>query len=75
MTPRQVRVLELVADGCANKEIAARLGISEPGVRKHLERLFRRYRVTNRAALVHAAVQWGDLTIAPRGSSKRTREH
>jgi len=66
LTPRQRRVLELVGDGCANKEIAARLGISEPGVRKHLESLFRRYRVTNRTALVRAAVQSGDLTIGPR---------
>jgi DNA-binding NarL/FixJ family response regulator len=60
-TPRQCQVLELVASGSANKEIARMLKISEAGVRKHLEVLFRRYSVSNRASLVRAAIASGDL--------------
>jgi DNA-binding NarL/FixJ family response regulator len=36
LTPREVEVLILVADGLANKEIARRLGISENTVKFHL---------------------------------------
>ena len=52
---RKRQVMELVADGYATKQIAARLGISSAAVDKHLRQLFRRYGVPNRAALVGAA--------------------
>ena len=45
ITPRQRRVLYLLAEGCLNKEIAALTGISEGGVKKHLENLRARYGV------------------------------
>ncbi len=54
-TLRKREILELVAAGCATKEIALRLGISTAAVDKHLRQLFRRYAVPNRAALVCAA--------------------
>lgn len=63
ITRRQRQVLELVAEGCPNKQIAAQLHISEPGVRKHLETLFRRFGATNRTALVRAAVRSGELEL------------
>ena len=63
LTPRQSQVVRLVSEGCADKEIAASLGISEAGVRKHLEAVFRKYSVANRTALVRAAVQAGDLEL------------
>lgn len=61
MTARQRRVVELIADGLENKEIAPRVGISEAGVRKHVEALFRHYGVVNRASLVRAAIKAGDV--------------
>ena len=54
-TRRKRQVLELVAEGYATKQIAAKLGISTAAVDKHLRQLFRRYAVPNRAALVSAA--------------------
>lgn len=68
LTARKRQVLELVATGCANKEIAAQLGITSWGVEKHLRHLFRQYGVPNRAALVHAASRRGHLAgIAGQG--------
>ncbi len=51
----------LVAVGCPNKEIAQRLGISQPGVKKHLESLGRRYGATNRMEIVRTAMERGDI--------------
>lgn len=61
VTPRQKEVLVLVAVGCPNKEIAERLGISQPGVKKHLESLGRRYAATNRMQIVRSAMERGDI--------------
>ncbi len=61
-TARKREVLALVAAGCANKEIAARLGVTSWAVEKHLRQLFRRYGVPNRAALVRVALRSGHVT-------------
>jgi DNA-binding NarL/FixJ family response regulator len=48
LTARERTVLELVATGCANKEIARRLEISERTVKTHLTRVFRSIGVFDR---------------------------
>jgi len=52
LTQRQVEVLQLLSTGLTNREIAARLFISEAGVKFHLASLFRHFGVDNRLALV-----------------------
>ena len=47
-TARELEVLELVADGFSNKQIARRLGISEGTVKSHLGSAFRRIGATRR---------------------------
>lgn len=59
LTPRQLEVLELVARGKTNKEIAAALGRSEGTVEVHVTNLLRKYGASNRAGLV--ALFWGEL--------------
>ena len=56
LTPRQLEVLELVARGHSNREIAPLLRISENGVKAHIARLLLKFGVPNRAALVRAAL-------------------
>lgn len=51
LTPRQMQVLSLVADGLLDKEISASLRISERTVRFHLTELFRIVGARNRAQL------------------------
>ena len=52
---RELHVLNQVADGLSNKQIARRLGISEKTVRNHLSRVFNKLGATNRTeAVVHA---------------------
>jgi len=55
LTLRQVELLRLVAIGFTNSQIARRLSIAEPTVRKHLEHVFERLQVTSRTAAVTRA--------------------
>lgn len=68
LTDRQSAILELVAAGKGNKEIAFELGISEQAVKEHVSRLLQRFAVTNRAALGDAAATMrfvGTFSIDP----------
>ncbi len=50
MSPREVEVLRLVAQGLANKQIGRALGISERTVKAHLGRVFRQIGVADRTS-------------------------
>jgi DNA-binding NarL/FixJ family response regulator len=49
LTERERAVLELVADGRANAEIARELGLTVKTVRNYLSRIFAKLRVAHRA--------------------------
>jgi DNA-binding NarL/FixJ family response regulator len=56
LTPREREVLALLAEGLANKAIAARLGISEHTAKFHVNAILGKLGVESRAeAIVHAA--------------------
>ena len=55
VTARQSEILDRIASGLPDKEIARQLGISQRTVRTHLERLFSAHGLHDRAA---AAVFW-----------------
>ena len=50
LSPRELQVLRLVAEGRANKQIARELGISERTVKAHLGRVFRQIGVADRTS-------------------------
>jgi len=55
LTPRERAVLEAIADGLDNAEIANTLGLSEKTVRNHVTRVFDKIRVQHRyQAIVRA---------------------
>ena len=55
LTERQWDLLRLVAAGYTNSQAARRLGVSEATVRKHLENIYSRLRVSSRTAAVTSA--------------------
>jgi DNA-binding NarL/FixJ family response regulator len=59
LTAREVEVLQLIAEGLANKEIAARLFVSEATVKSHINRLFAKTGITHRAQAVQYAYEHG----------------
>lgn len=59
ITPREVEVLCLVARGASNKEIAAKLVISEKTARNHVERIYAKIGVSNRIGASMYALDHG----------------
>lgn len=57
LTPRELDVLALVAEGCTNQQIAEALVVSPHTVRRHLQNVFRKLGVPSRAAATAFALQ------------------
>ncbi len=62
LSEREMEILATVAKGATNKEIAARLFISEATVKTHLLHVYDKLGVKDRAAAVGAAYERGLLT-------------
>lgn len=59
LTARQMQVLELIAQGLSNKQIAYEMGVSEATVKLHINALLRAIRATNRTQAVINAQKMG----------------
>jgi DNA-binding CsgD family transcriptional regulator len=57
LTAREVEVLKLVASGKRNRAIAAKLGISEKTVARHISNIFNKLDISSRAAATAFAYQ------------------
>jgi DNA-binding NarL/FixJ family response regulator len=64
LTPRELEVLQLVASGSSNGEIAQSLWITEQTVKFHLSNVYRKLEVANRTEASHYAYVNG-LVAAP----------
>ena len=77
LTPREREVLALVADGCANKEIARQCSVSEETVKHHLTRIFGKVGASNRTELAMLATRNGldtqDAALRPTGPRELAR--
>jgi DNA-binding NarL/FixJ family response regulator len=58
VTRREKEVLELIAEGCTNAEIAQRLFVSVSTIDTHRKNLLEKFNVRNTASLVKMAMQW-----------------
>ena len=59
LTPREAEVLSLVAEGLSNREIASTLVVSEATVKTHINHVFAKIGVRDRAQAVHYAYTHG----------------
>jgi DNA-binding CsgD family transcriptional regulator len=73
LSPREIEIVRLVAEGHPNKVIAAVLEISSWTVCTHVRRIFAKLGVTSRAAMVARATEFGgpiDVALASPSSRK-----
>ncbi|MFC1997224.1 LuxR C-terminal-related transcriptional regulator [Chloroflexota bacterium] len=63
LTPRETEILEQLAQGLANKQIALELGISEHTVKFHVSSIYAKLGVTNRMEAVRMGLQLGLITL------------
>ena len=61
LTPRQLQLVRLVAEGLTNKEIAANLNLSQFTVKNHLRRVMRQVEAASRHDAVDALRASGQL--------------
>lgn len=59
LSPREVQVLQLVAEGSANKQIADALGISIKTVEKHRDHVMQKLDIHETAGLTRYAIKTG----------------
>lgn len=61
LTPRELQILELIASGLSNKEIAAQIYVSENTVKTHSSRLFEKLNARRRTQAVQLGKELGIL--------------
>ena len=59
ITPRELEILTLIAEGLSNREIAERLFVSEHTVKSHSSRLFEKLEVSRRTQAVQRGKEHG----------------
>ncbi len=63
LTPRETEVLQLLAQGLANKQIALELEISEHTVKFHISSIYSKLGTTNRTEAVRVGLQQGIILL------------
>jgi DNA-binding NarL/FixJ family response regulator len=63
LSDREVQIIELVAAGLTNQEIAQQLEISKRTVDNHISNILTKTSTDNRVALVRWALQWGKVCL------------
>lgn len=58
ITPRELEILQLMAEGLSNKEIAARVFVSENTVKTHSSRVFDKLGARRRTQAVQLGKEW-----------------
>lgn len=66
LTPREIEILQHVAEGLANKEIAHKLSISERTVKNHLSNIMEKLHVNSRTQAAVYALRSGLVPPPPR---------
>lgn len=63
LSARELEVLQLMAEGLRNKEIAAKLSIAEPTVKIHVQKIFSKLNVIDRTQAVVTAAHRGIIHL------------
>ena len=73
LSPRETQILELVAAGLSNKEIAADLGVTPPTVKNHVTSILRKLDVSSRTHAVTVGLRMGWIVNPTLGQGSRAQ--
>jgi len=65
LTPKELQILTLIAEGNSNKQIATILGISDQTIKNHVSAILRKINANYRAHAVYIAIRDGLISIEP----------
>ena len=68
LSQRELKVLQLAADGLSNKEIAAELVISDKTVKNHIANIFSKLQVNDRTQAILYALRKGLISMSQEGT-------
>ena len=63
LSERELQIIDLVATGLTNQEIAEKLEISKRTVDNHISNILTKTATDNRVALVRWALKWGKVCL------------
>jgi two-component system, NarL family, response regulator YdfI len=63
LTPREIEILRMIAEGLGNKEIASKLRISDHTVKFHISSIFAKLGASNRAEAVTLGIRLGLIMV------------
>lgn len=64
LTPRELQILQMLADGCSPSDVAERLVISPKTVRNHLTNVYDKLDVGSRSQAIVVALKYGLIELA-----------
>ena len=75
LTGREIEILDCIAQGLTNKEIAERLCISSQTVKNHVTAILRKLQVNDRTSAVIYALRRGWIRLGARGPEELSPDH
>ncbi|MEO1763290.1 MAG: helix-turn-helix transcriptional regulator [Cyanobacteria bacterium J06629_18] len=63
LSDRELQIIDLVATGLTNQQIAVKLEISKRTVDNHISNILTKTQTENRVALVRWALHWGKVCL------------
>ncbi|HJL42487.1 MAG TPA: response regulator transcription factor [Myxococcales bacterium LLY-WYZ-16_1] len=63
LTQRELEILQIIAKGLSNNEVASVLGLSKATIRTHLEHIYEKLDVTNRVEAVTEGIRQGIINL------------
>ena len=74
LTPKELQILTLIAEGNSNKQIATTLGISDQTIKNHVSAILRKINANYRAHAVYIAIRDGLISIQTEGEPEQEQE-